>query len=234
MINYDESGSPLWAVQLTGWLTEWLTGLLSWKQWSHSSTALSGPLSEIVTLCVSLFTGFPGISWNAGAESKYLEVVKRVLGNKLDLLGTTQRALPLCPMGRGSGFCHGRFWLGRGASCHAHWLERVPAWSETSLQFSGKERTPHLGGEAFLCLSCLSRGPWWCSEAEGIMTVGSDLSCHGQGAQCEAQAFWPHAIAGDTQLRPSSRVVHVPPEVHRVILAGWQQTFFYLIVKDFI
>ena len=67
-------------------------------------------------MCVALFTGFPGISWNVGAESKYLEVVRIGLSNKLDLLSTTKRAL-----GRESGFRRGRFWFRRGAGCCACW-----------------------------------------------------------------------------------------------------------------
>lgn len=39
-----------------------------------------------------------------------------------------------------------------------HIDERVPTWSETSLQFSGRERTPHPGRETFLCISYLSEG----------------------------------------------------------------------------
>lgn len=52
-------------------------------------------MSEVVTIFVFPFAGFPGISWNVGAESKYLKVVKIGLSNKLDHPSTTKRGLPL-------------------------------------------------------------------------------------------------------------------------------------------
>lgn len=66
---------------------------------------------------VVLFTGFPRTSWNVGAESKYLEVVKIGLSNKLDLPSTAKRGLPLHSSGMKSGFHCASFWFERGASC---------------------------------------------------------------------------------------------------------------------
>ena len=45
-----------------------------------------------------------------------------------------------------------------GEQVAVHVGERVTTWSETSLQFSGRERMPRLGREAFLCISCLLEG----------------------------------------------------------------------------
>lgn len=85
---------------------------------------------------VVLFTGIPRISWNVGAESKYLEVVKIGLSNKFDPASTAKRGLPLLS-GRERIFHSGRFWFETGAICQT--LLRPPS-SSVGRKYSPRER----------------------------------------------------------------------------------------------
>lgn len=90
---------PVWLTEwLTSWMTNWLAGWLLGPYlengWPSSSLAFSSIISEAVIMFVFLFTGFPRISWNVGAESKYSEAVKIAFSYKLDPPSTAKRGLP--------------------------------------------------------------------------------------------------------------------------------------------
>lgn len=100
-------------------------------------TALPSLLSG-VAVCVALFTGCPGISWNVGAESKYLGAIKT--GLRLDL-GGKPRAPPLRPAGRGVGLAaEGSWW--QESRAVAGWQSGLggqrPSWSLPPLSWRGR------------------------------------------------------------------------------------------------
>lgn len=113
---------------------------------------------KTVTVFVVHFTGFPWISWNAGAESKYLDL------ERLDLRPSrhSKQSL-LCPSGRETDFNCGKFQFemrNRGLIC---WGE-VAGRYEVSLQFS-RERlfplSPHMHHGERLPLLLLPPGAPW-------------------------------------------------------------------------
>lgn len=136
------------SVWLADWLAGWLTRLYLENGWLSSSTALSRVIQRQLLIFVVLFTGFPRISWNVGAESKYLQVVKN-RSRKIDHPSTTKRGLSLCSWGRKNRSRHGIFWFERGACC---WTYRWEVWD--LLQVSERARTPLWWTEAPLCTCC--------------------------------------------------------------------------------
>lgn len=113
----------------------------------------------MVTIFFVLFIGFPRISWNVGPESKYLELVKIGLSNKLDHRTTTKKEVCFfVHRARKAGFAVEGSGL-EGEQIARHVGERVAGWSETSLQLSGRARMPHwVEGGPFMCISYFLEG----------------------------------------------------------------------------